>query len=281
VTFTQHFIDDRIHVACDHCHLTNDSLFHVVIRDWKRAHKCNPRRKPVVGPATRTSKDGMSRPKLLDLFSCAGGAGMGYHRAGFEVVGVDIDPQPNYPFEFHQGDALEFVKAHAHEFDAIHASPPCQAYSITKHTHANVHPMLIEPTRDALIATGKPYVIENVVGAPLVEPLMLCGSEFGLRAVDSDGEHLRLERHRLFESNVFLLGNGGCMHDQRVAVAGVYGGGNTDKTRARQVRHGGYTPAKSIAAVLIDAPWMTYHGLSQCIPPAYTEHIGRQLMEAL
>jgi DNA (cytosine-5)-methyltransferase 1 len=144
-----------------------------------------------------------------------------------------------------------------------------------------MHPELVEPTREALIATGNPYVIENVVGAPLVEPLTLCGSEFDLTAADTDGEPLRLERHRLFESNVFLLGNGGCRHRASVLVAGVYGGGATDKERKRHGQRTGYTPRKSVAADLIGVDWMTLHGLSQAIPPAYTEHIGEQLLEAL
>ena len=225
----------------------------------------------------------MSRPKLLDLFCCEGGAGAGYARAGFVVVGVDLDARfaKRYPFEFHAGDAIEYVREHGHEFDAIHASPPCQAYSITKHTHSNTHPMLIDPTREALIATGLPYVIENVIGAPLRDPLMLCGSEFNLTTIDTDELPLRLERHRLFESNVFLYGNGGCRHDRRVQVAGAYGGGSSDRRHAKEVRRGGYTPAKEVRAALLGIDWMTLHGMSQSIPPAYTEHIGRQLLDAM
>ena len=223
------------------------------------------------------------RPRLLDLYCCEGGAAAGYARAGFDVVGVDLDPRfaKRYPFEFHAGDAIEFVKAHGHEFDAIHASPPCQAYSITKHTHSNTHPMLIDPTRDALIATGRPYVIENVVGAPLRDPLMLCGSEFDLTTTDTDGLPLRLERHRLFESNIFLLGNGGCRHDKRVQVAGAYSGGSSDRRHAKEVRRGGYTPAKEVRAALLGVDWMTLHGMSQSIPPAYTSFIGAQLLDHL
>ena len=123
--------------------------------------------------------------RLLDLFCCAGGAGAGYAAAGFEVVGVDIDPQPRYPFEFVQGDALEYVAEHGHKFDVIHASPPCQAFSRTKTLHTNEHPDLIEPTRAALRATGKPYVIENVVGAPLLDPIKLDGRHFAMTAPDS------------------------------------------------------------------------------------------------
>nr|WP_156172681.1 DNA cytosine methyltransferase [Microbacterium sp. Ag1] len=201
-------------------------------------------------------------PKLLDLFSCAGGAGMGYHRAGFEVVGVDIRPQPNYPFEHHVGDAIEFVREHGHEFDAIHASPPCQAYSITRHMHTKDHPDLVEPTRAALIETGRPWIMENVPGAPMLDYVTLCGSMFGLTAVDTDGELLALRRHRLFESNVFMLSAGSCVHD-RTRVAGVYGGGAVSKERRSTTtgRRVGYTPHKAIAEQLLGIDWMT---LDEC-----------------
>jgi DNA (cytosine-5)-methyltransferase 1 len=131
--------------------------------------------------------------KLLDLFCGAGGAAMGYYRAGFEdITGVDNKPQPNYPFEFILGDALEYVIDHGAEFDVIHASPPCQAYSITKSLPwVDDYPELIEPLRNLLKETDKPYVIENVLGAPLINPLELCGSMFGLPLI----------RHRLFECN--------------------------------------------------------------------------------
>ncbi|GHH69500.1 DNA cytosine methyltransferase [Promicromonospora soli] len=248
----------------------------------------------------------MNRPKMLDLYCCQGGAGMGYHQAGYTVYGIDIEPQPRYPFAFHQGDvltalttlltggALDFHHRDGRvewltlaDFAAVHASPPCQAYSITKHTHDNAHPELVEPTRAGLVATGLPYVIENVVGAPLVEPLMLCGSEFDLTATDTDGTPLRLERHRLFESNVFLLGAGGCRHTRRVQVAGVYGSGPTDRRqdgRHRRAggRNGGYTPTKPVRSELLGGvDWMTLHGQAQAVPPAYTRFIGAQLLEDL
>src|SRR3990167_9619494 len=118
------------------------------------------------------------KPRLLDLFCGAGGAAVGYSRAGFEVVGVDIAPQPRYPFEFVQDDALDYLRDFYYErtfppFDAIHASPPCQAY--TQLGRKNGHPELIEPVRELLRATELPYVVENVVGAPLLEPIVLCG----------------------------------------------------------------------------------------------------------
>lgn len=219
------------------------------------------------------------KPKLLDLFCCAGGAGAGYHRAGFEITGVDISPQPRYPFEFIQADAIEYVREHGHLFDVIHASPPCQAFSTTRHAHSVEHPDLLGPTRDALEATWKPYVIENVPGAPLRSPLLLCGSEFGLRARDVDGVELAMRRHRLFESNVWLMGAGGCAHDS-TQVAGSYTGSRHRKPEHRDnpERRGGYTPAVSVRADLLGVEWMNEREMAQAIPPAYTEHIGRQLM---
>lgn len=234
----------------------------------------------------------MTRPRLLDLFCCEGGAGTGYSRAGFDVTGVDIEPRfrKRYPFKFHASDAITYVERHGHEYDVIHASPPCQAYSITKHSHHAEHPMLIEATREALLATGRPYVIENVVGAPLLNPLTLCGTQFGLTATDADGTPLVLQRHRLFESNIFLLAPGPCLHkeyaDAGYSVGGVYGGGSQDRHFARNVEggfaknvRGGYTPHVSVRRELVGAEWMTMHGLSQSIPPAYTEFIGAQILD--
>ena len=207
---------------------------------------------------------------------------MGYHRAGFDVVGVDLDPRfaKRYPFEFHAADAVEFVKEHGHEFDAIHASPPCQAYSITRHGHSVRHPELIEPARDALVATGRPFVIENVKGAPLVDPLTLCWSMFhdAGSVLDDDGTPLRMERHRLFESNVPLTAPRACEHPRDVQVAGSYGGARRDKHEARHVRHGGYVPAKHVQQSLLGIEWMTQHGLYQSLPPVYTQHIGAQVL---
>ena len=138
------------------------------------------------------------KPRLLDLFCGAGGAAMGYHRAGFEVVGVDIEPQPRYPFEFYQADALNVLTSifTPLDFDAIHASPPCQAYSWSARRWTEVERAdLLAPTRELLRATGLPYVIENVPGAPMQNPIRLCGVMFGLEVI----------RHRLFESNVAMV----------------------------------------------------------------------------
>ena len=134
------------------------------------------------------------KPRLLDLFCGAGGAGMGYHRAGFDVVGVDLNPQPRYPFEFHQADALDYAREHGREFDAIHASPPCQAYSLASRQwriRGRKYPVLIAKTRELLNAMAKPFVIENVPGAPLINPTVLYGTMFGLMTM----------RPRLFETS--------------------------------------------------------------------------------
>lgn len=225
------------------------------------------------------------KPRLLDLFCCEGGAAMGYYRAGFDVVGVDLFEDYNrarYPFPSHKGDAVEFIHEHGHRFDVIHASPPCQhrsagTRSLRKHGQKS-YPELIGPTRDALIATGKPYVIENVRGADLIDPVQLCGCMFDLVAVDTDGILLHLERGRLFESNIPLTAPRPCDHSDHEWVGGSYGGARRDKYEAKYVRRGGYVPSIPVQRVLLGIDWMTQKGMFQAIPPAYTEHIGRQLM---
>lgn len=254
------------------------------------------------------------RPKLLDLFCCEGGASEGYRRAGFDVYGVDLFRhrgedgklkgfrRQRYPFAAHQGDCLEVmarllaglaVDFHHQDgrvewlflsdFDAIAASPPCQAYSITKNAHNSSHPELIEPTRELIIASGLPYVMENVEGAKrqMRSPLLLCGTEFGLRATDTDGLKVWLKRHRLFESNILLMGAGGCQHPKDLLCAGVYGNGSPSRDAAK-ARAGGYTPpSQQVRNDLMGIDWMSRNGLSQSIPPVYTEHIGLQLLDAL
>lgn len=205
--------------------------------------------------------------RLLDVFCCQGGASAGYVAAGFEVVGVDIDPQPRYPFEFHRGDAIEFIKEHGHEFDAIVGSPPCQRYSLTQRIMQNDHPDLIGPTREAMRATGKPYVIENVEDArpELIDPIRLCGPTFGLHTY----------RHRLFESNIEL-------DEPPHAPHGV-----PNTKMGRLWKPGTFYHAvgnfTSVAAIREDmrVPWMNRDGIRECIPPAYGEFIGRQLMKHL
>lgn len=225
----------------------------------------------------------MTRPKLLDLFCKAGGASMGYHRAGFDVTGVDIEPQPRYPFTFIQADALAYVAAHGHEYDAIAASPPCQAFTALRSMHnARPHPDLLTPTREALLQIGRPYVIENVVGAPLIDPVRLCGTSFGLGVVARGGWR-ELRRHRLFETNFPMLAPP-CQH--RGAVIGIYGDHARDRQRQRQTGGRGVDfPDKDkigLAQTALGTPWITvWRELSQAIPPAYTEFIGRQLLRAV
>jgi DNA (cytosine-5)-methyltransferase 1 len=206
--------------------------------------------------------------KLLDLFCKAGGAGMGYHRAGFEITGVDIEPQPRYPFAFVQADALEYVAAHGHEYDVIHASPPCQRYTMAQNAakNADAHPDLVAPVRELLITTGKPYIIENVVGAPLNDPAMLCGLSFGLK----------VRRHRLFETNFFFLTPPCQCRNQDYFV--IFG------HEVRNRRHGEKAGKKNKIAEgrkAMGIDWMTRGELSEAIPPAYTEYIGRQLLECV
>lgn len=212
--------------------------------------------------------------KLLDLFCGAGGAAMGYYRAGFmEIVGVDNKPQPRYPFSFVLADALEYLIAHGHEFDAIHASPPCQAYVQRNKNLVTKHQKLIGPVRQQLQVLSKPYVIENVEGAPLLSPTMLCGTMFGLR----------IRRHRLFESPGLLVLSRTCHHWGTVAagdLAGVYAFGGKGR------RHGpGIRDAKSAVGPAWDKAmgidWMINSELIQAIPPAYTEFIGLALLAAL
>lgn len=224
-----------------------------------------------------------SRPRLLDLFCGAGGAAMGYHRAGFDVVGVDIKPQPHYPFEFVQADALEYVEtaiSYARKqfnwrdgallgFDVIHASPPCQAYTRAGalRTVRIDHPDLIGPTRELLKATGLPYVIENVPGSPLYGAVQLCGTSFGLGWSDWE-----LQRHRWFEAT-FPLRPTGCFHS--LPAISVVGHGATKATRERLGRNPKI--AEKRAAMGID--WMNRDELSEAIPPIYTEYVGNWMME--
>ena len=211
----------------------------------------------------------MKKYKLLDLFCGAGGAGMGYHRAGFEVVGVDINPQKRYPFEFHQADAMTYP---LEGFDVIHASPPCQAYcKLRKRWPNRIYPDLIAEIRKRLVQFSKPYIVENVEGAPLINPLLLCGTMFNLVAAG-----MELRRHRLFEiqpSMTFEIPPHS--HDHNMPSLAVYG--HSGGIRCKR----GETPRSKVAdrkkAMGID--WMTCAELSQAIPPAYTEWIGKQIIE--
>jgi DNA (cytosine-5)-methyltransferase 1 len=223
----------------------------------------------------------MTRPRLLDLCCGAGGASMGYARAGFDVEGVDIRPQPHYPFPFHVGDALDWPLA---GYDAVHASPPCQAYSVARQ-RGKRYPALIEPIRARLEGLGVPWIIENVPGAPLVEPVTVCGFTRHCIARDLDGTWLALKRHRLFESNVALF-VAPCACAKAKAdgdvLAGVYGGGGERRDHAqRDGRRGGYTPTAEVRRALMGIAWMNRDELGEAIPPSYTDYLGRQLRAAL
>jgi len=209
--------------------------------------------------------------RILDLFSGAGGAAMGYHRAGFDVTGVDSAPQKRYPFRFVQSDALDYAREHGHEFDVIHASPPCQVYSVTAPLSSGNHPDLVAPTRDALLAVGRPFIIENVPGAPLLNPLMLCGTMFGLRVI----------RHRLFEiwPEPIWFPPATCRHDGKATSTKRLNGHTKGFWSGHEyitVAGNSFLVADAKAAMDID--WMNRNELSQAIPPAYTEWIGRRIM---
>jgi DNA (cytosine-5)-methyltransferase 1 len=212
----------------------------------------------------------MTRPRLLDLFCGAGGAAMGYHRAGFDVVGVDNRPQPRYPFEFHQEDALTVLEFSVFMagFDAVHASPPCQRYIRSGMFDRFKHPNLLHAVARRLEAAGLPWVIENVPGAPMRADLRLCGCMFGLG----------VKRERWFETSWRAFALRPPCHHQRPAV-GVYGhprGRGTGEDKP----WGWGTLADWKEAMGID--WMkTSDELSQAIPPAYTEYVGGQLIEHL
>lgn len=220
----------------------------------------------------------MRKPRVLDLFCCAGGASMGYHMAGFEVVGVDINPQPNYPFTFIQADVMkEFEPSDAAGFDIVRASPPCQGYTSLNDLNKASHDQLIGPVREMLIATGKPYEIENVENAywDMKSPVMLCGSSFGLR----------VRRHRLFEAS-WNIPEPPCEHAwqndhkpyrlhisesrgdvRRSGVVPVYGGNQFVGGQSRFYK-----------SVAMGIDWMTEAEVNEAIPPAFTRHIAKDFL---
>ena len=224
------------------------------------------------------------RARILDLYCCAGGAARGYADAGFEVVGVDIELQPRYPFCFEQGDALEVLRRllaggavagyRLEDFGAVHASPPCQSFTSYRRRGAGVgdgYPNLIGPTRELLVELGLPYVIENVEGARsrLRAPVMLCGSSFGLD----------IRRHRLFECSFPLLAPS-CDHSWQTPRFPA--ASNRGRSSRRTVEIGVWRiPLAVQQQAMGGCDWMTLRELSQAIPPAFTEHIGGFLMAAV
>lgn len=204
------------------------------------------------------------RPLLLDAFCKAGGAGMGYHRAGFDVIGVDIEPQPRYPFPFVRGDALEFIINTGWMFDVLTGSPPCHDHTaLVSRSGTNGTGWLLGATRQAFEASGKPWVIENVPGSPMRKDVVLCGGMFGLRTY----------RHRWFESNKPLVAP---EHPKHVI--------RTSTKRRRKCWDAGMHVSVTgdvgvyVGRLAMGIEWMTGNELSQAIPPAYTEYLGRQLV---
>lgn len=214
------------------------------------------------------------RPLLLDLFCCEGGAAMGYHRAGFDVIGIDIVPRPRYPFPFIQADALE-PPVDLSAFTAIHASPPCQLYSVSTAMHdKSAYPDLVGDTRNLLMESGLPWIIENVPEAPLVKlgcmtfdgrsSIMLCGSMLGME---------RVQRHRIFETNWDLTTTFRCRHELQRDVMTIVG--HSEQGRTGNVGAHWGTDARREA---MGMPWASRNGIPEAIPPSYTEFIGQQLM---
>ena len=211
--------------------------------------------------------DDLVKPRLLDLFCGAGGAAMGYHRAGFDVVGVDIAPQKNYPFEFWQADARDWLQGLDPScWDAVHASPPCQAFTKARKLQGNQHEDLVGSTRDLLKTTGLPYVIENVKGAPLRDPVVLEGQMF---------PDLNVHRPRLFETNWPLEVPALIPPPPRQTKMGRP---PRDGEAMQIVGHFSDVPAGRKA---MGIQWMTQGELAEAIPPAYTEFIGCQLVRHL
>ena len=202
---------------------------------------------------------------------------MGYHRAGFDVVGVDINPQPRYPFEFHQADAMTFP---LDGFDAVHASPPCQAYTQAQRLQGRAHPELVGPIRKRIAESGIRGVIENVPGAPLRRDLILCGSMFGLH-----WQHCTLYRHRWFEGVNWNLGPwppATCVHNRpAISIFGhsVLGASKTGRTYKHPNER--YHLGVDVGREVMGIDWMNRGELSEAIPPAYTQFIGEQLLAQL
>lgn len=218
---------------------------------------------------------------VLDTFCCAGGMGMGYYLAGFEVVGVDLRPQPNYPFPFIQGDAIEYIRKHGHEYDLVHGSPPCQAYTPLNAYNHKTYPDLIAPTRDAMIYAGQPYAIENVEAAwpELRDPVMLCGSIF----------KLKMYRHRLFETSFKVRDR---MHWRHVHTCTRNGYLPTRSAPFMTITGGRHSRAwQNAAADAMEMPWIKVAAggdiklgireVCEAIPPKYAKYIGEEFLRTI
>jgi DNA (cytosine-5)-methyltransferase 1 len=218
------------------------------------------------------------KPKLLDLFSGAGGAAYGYKLAGFHITGVDKEPQPRYAGDiFIQADALDYVREFGHLYDAIHASPPCQfnlkGLNAVNESRGRInnHVDLIAETREAVIKTNLPFVIENIVGSALIHPIQLCGSSFGLP----------VKRHRLFESNLLLFALCCQHHIWKEAIYPTNFRPKGEIVKSKVVQVYGNTAGSKLWNDAMKIDWMDRKEIQQAIPPAYTQYIGRFLFEAI
>lgn len=205
--------------------------------------------------------------KLLDLYSCQGGAAFGFEQAGFDVTGIDIEDQPRHKGNFIKSDAIEFLMDNYKDYDFVHASPPCQEYSMSSmqfRVAGKSYPDLISATRNALILTGKPYSIENVPGAPLINPIVLCGTMFNIPTY----------RHRLFETNWNLKQPIHPAHTAKNAKMG------------RKIKEGefiqyvGHFSGVKYVQEFTGCYWMNQYGLAQSIPPQYSKYVGEQYLNS-
>lgn len=213
------------------------------------------------------------RLRLLDLFCGAGGAAHGYYEAGItDITGVDISPQPRYPFKFIQADALQYLADNGGKYDIVHASPPCQAFSNTRYLkNARGGPNLIDATRELLLEMRMPYIIENVPGAPLIHPVMLCGLMFKLRVL----------RHRLFETYPTILGPYHPPHPGWVRARRKLAEYSSFRNGMTVITACGSSFSTTDASIAMGIDWMTKRELAQAIPPAYTKYIGHLMINIL
>lgn len=206
--------------------------------------------------------------KILDTYCCEGGASTGFVKAGHDVTGIDLYPQSKYPYKFIQADAIDYLLEHGHEYDYIHASPPCQKDSLSTmqfRKMGKIYPDLISDTRDALVKTGKPYDIENVRGSALNNPVLLCGNMFNIPSY----------RHRLFETNWQLPQP---LHLKHVAKQAKMGRPVKD---GEYIQYMGHFPMVSHVRNFTGFNWMSIYGLAQSIPSEYTEYIIHQYLKSI